>query len=138
MKVTTFVLLALFGFFIVASTIYYFSQISEKYSEASNSETLKSISAKVAGLVIIADETSREINYSGEPPVNITFYLPEKVGTENYRVKIDGSRINAVSSSGLSSVSASLPYSVISSGVIDSRDNSHFIAVNSSGYIIYR
>ena len=66
MKVTTFVLLALFGFFIVASTIYYFSQISEKYSEASNSETLKSIAAKVAGLVIIADETSREINYSGK------------------------------------------------------------------------
>ncbi|GBE55733.1 hypothetical protein BMS3Bbin15_01917 [archaeon BMS3Bbin15] len=138
MKVTTFVLLALFGFFIVSSTIYYFSQISVKYSEASNSETLKSIAAKVAGLVIIADETSREINYSGEPPVNITFYLPEKVGTENYRVKIDGSRINAVSSNGLSSASTSLPYGVTSSGVIDSRDNSHFIAVNSSGYIIYR
>ncbi len=137
MKVTTFVLLALFGFFIVTSTIYYFSQISEKYSEASNSETLNSIAAKVAGLVIIADETSREINYSGEPPVNITFYLPKKVGTENYEVKIDGSRINAVSSNGLSYASASLPYSVTSSGFIDSRSNSHFIAVNSSGYIIY-
>lgn len=139
MKVTTFILLALLGFFIVLSTIYYYNQIGEKYSEASNSESLRGIASKVAEIVISAIETSRDIDYAEtEPVVNISFELPEKVVSESYRVIINGSIVKAVSRTGLSSGSSKLPYNVSASGSIDSRDSSHFIAVNSSGYIIYK
>lgn len=131
MKAFTLILAGIIGFVSVLTTINIFSSITQTQEEAALTRGLYAVAEEVAYTTTLVLES-----YQKNIEMNVTLELPKKIMGNHYRIEIADSRVVAVAERGVK-VEVSLPVDVNASGEIDSRNSEHFIAVNSSGYIIY-
>ncbi len=130
MTTVTFLITVLIGLAIVSSSYIFFSAMSDSMADASSIENLREVTAYTSSSIVSLYEQAKKGSFISTtvPVVNMSLNIPKRILGQYYTITVENDTVTAVTDDG-NSASSKLPYSVNSTGEIDSKSSTHVILI---------